>query len=85
MTEKVTDQERTLLRLLEEEPGYTVPRLAVKIGISRKTVAARLKSLKEKGVIERIGSDRKGRLIIFESDRCPLTVPAFQIRWGIAP
>ncbi len=31
-----------------------------KLLVSRKTVSQRLKELKEKGIIERIGSDRKG-------------------------
>ena len=57
---KVTDKERTLLSLLTEDPGYTMPQLSEKMGISRKTVAQRIKQLKEKGTIERIGSDRKG-------------------------
>ena len=60
VTEKVTEKERELLGLLLEDPGYTMLQLAEKMEISRKTVAARLKSLKEKGIIERVGSDRKG-------------------------
>lgn len=60
VTDLLTDNERVLLRLLSEDPGYTMPRLSEKMGISRKTVAQRMKQLKEKGFIERIGSDRKG-------------------------
>ena len=60
VTEKVTEKERELLGLLLEDPGYTMLQLAEKMKISRKTVAARLKRLKEKGIIERVGSDRKG-------------------------
>ena len=60
VTDPVTDNERDLLLLLTEDPGYTMPQLSEKMGISRKTVAQRLKQLKEKGIIERIGSDRKG-------------------------
>ncbi len=58
--DKVTDNERVLLLLLSEDPGYTIQQLSEKIGISRKTTSQRIKRLKEKGVIERIGSDRKG-------------------------
>lgn len=58
--DKVTNEERALLSLLAEDPGYTMPQLSEKMGISRKTVAQRIKQLKEKGAIERIGSDRKG-------------------------
>ncbi len=58
--DRVTDDERTLLSLLIEDPGYTVSQLSEKMGISRKTVAQKMKQLKEKDIIERIGSDRKG-------------------------
>lgn len=60
MTDKVTDKEKEVLLLLYENPSYTMLELAEKLNISRKTVAVRLKKLREKGVIERIGSDRKG-------------------------
>ena len=60
VTDKVTDKEQELLTLLTEDPGYTMPQLAERLGVSRKTVAARLKKLKDAGLIERIGSDRKG-------------------------
>ena len=60
MTDKVTDDERTLLSFLIEDPGYTVSQLSEKMEVSRKTVAQKMKKLKEKDIIERIGSDRKG-------------------------
>ena len=60
VTDRVTDDERTLLSLLIEDPGYTVSQLSEKMGINRKTVAQKMKQLKEKDIIERIGSDRKG-------------------------
>lgn len=60
VTDKVTDDERTLLLFLIEDPGYTVSQLSEKMEVSRKTVAQKMKKLKEKGIIELIGSDRKG-------------------------
>ena len=60
VTDMVTDKEQEIIFLLLEDAGYTMPQLAEKLNISRKTVAARLKVLKEKGIIERVGSDRKG-------------------------
>ena len=60
VTDRVTEKEQEILALLLENAGYTMPQLAAKLKISRKTVAMRLKSLKEKSVIERVGSDRKG-------------------------
>ena len=60
VTEKVTEKEQEVIALLLENANYTMPQLAEKLKISRKTIAVRLKSLKEKNVIERVGSDRKG-------------------------
>ena len=60
VTDKVTDKEHQVLQMLYEDPGYTMHQLAEMIGVSRKTVAGYLKNLKEKGVIERVGSDQKG-------------------------
>ena len=60
VTEKVTDQEWQILNLLYEDPGFTMPVLAGKMGVSRKTIANYIKSLRDKNLIERIGSDRKG-------------------------
>ena len=60
VTDRVTENERAVILLLEEDPGYTMQQLAERLSVSRKTVASRLKKLKEKGVIERVGSDRSG-------------------------
>ena len=60
VTDRVTDKELELLQLLSEYPNYTMLQLSEKASISRKTIALRLKHLKEQGLIERIVSDRKG-------------------------
>lgn len=65
VTEKVTEEEWQVTELLQKNSAYTTTVLAEMLGISRKTVSKRLKSLKEKGVIERVGSDRKGYWKLF--------------------
>lgn len=60
VTEKVTDMEQQILMFLMEDPAYTYMALSEKTGVSRKTVSSRIKSLKDKGVIQRGGSDTKG-------------------------
>ena len=64
VTDKVTDNldEKSLhiLALISEEPAYTGAAISEKLALSRKTVSKKLKEMKEKGIIERIGSDRKG-------------------------
>ena len=60
VTEMVTEKEYEVIELLRIDPGYTYTDMAEKLGVSRKTVSDRIKSLKEKGVIIRVGSDTKG-------------------------
>ena len=60
VTERVTKKERQLLVLLLEDPAYTYTDLAEKLGTSRKTISSRIKTLKEKGILQRVGSDTKG-------------------------
>lgn len=60
VSDKVTIREKQILVLLTEDLGNTKPVLAEKMSVSRKTVGEHLKSLKDKGIIERIGSARNG-------------------------
>ncbi len=64
MTDRVTDNldEKSIkiLALIIENPAYTSTVMSEKLSISRKTVSQKLKEMKEKGIIERVGSDRKG-------------------------
>ena len=60
LSDKLSEKEQKTLELLIEDPGYTSPQIAEKLNVSRVSVTKYLKSLKEKGLIERIGSDRKG-------------------------
>lgn len=45
---------------MKENSRYKTVGLAEILGVSRKTVSVKLKGLREKGIIERVGSDRKG-------------------------
>lgn len=60
VNDKVNNEVNDLLDYLKIHPEYTVTQFAEHFEVSRKTIAARLKKLKEKGYIERVGSSRKG-------------------------
>ena len=60
LSDKLSDKEQKTLELLLEDPGYTALQLAEKLHVSRVSVTKYLKALKQKGIIERIGSDRSG-------------------------
>jgi DNA-binding MarR family transcriptional regulator len=49
-----------VLKLILKNNGYNTSEMAVKLSVSRQTIITKLKSLQEKGLICRIGSDRKG-------------------------
>ena len=64
VTDGVTDAERRILNELMKNPGYTYMMIADNLGISKKTVAEHIKSLKEKGIINRVGNNKNGYWII---------------------
>lgn len=66
VTKRVTEKELKVYELLQEDPGYTYADMAEKLSVSRKTIAERVKILKENGIIERVGSATKGYWRILE-------------------
>jgi biotin operon repressor len=60
-TENFTENELQLLAIIAANADMTTDTMAEQLGVTRRTVATRLKSLKEKGAVLRVGSDKKGR------------------------
>jgi fido (protein-threonine AMPylation protein) len=50
----------TVFSLIQKEPNITAKKLAERLGISIATVKRKIKSLKEKGLLTRMGSDKTG-------------------------
>ncbi len=57
--------EKKVIDLLIENPGYNSEDLAGKIGVTKRTIERAFKTLKEKKMIERIGSKRDGNWIVY--------------------
>lgn len=64
VTEKFTEREMSVIRLIKNNPRITTTAMSMELGKSRKTISAIIKSLKDRNVIEREGSDRNGVWII---------------------
>jgi ATP-dependent DNA helicase RecG len=64
VTTNLTDKEKAVLELLIENPYYSFPEMATRLSISRKSVAQRIKSMKEKDVIQREGNNMSGYWLI---------------------
>lgn len=56
----MTDYEREIINLLIDNPEYSFTELSDKLEVSRKTISKRMKSLKGKQMIERVGTNKKG-------------------------
>lgn len=55
-----------LLKLIIEDPEYNYSYLSKRLGISTKTISIRFKKLQQAGIVERVGSDRKGYWKVIE-------------------
>lgn len=58
--ENLNKQQKSILDIIIKDPKVTQKQIAEQMGITVRQVARILKQLKEKNVIERIGSDRRG-------------------------
>ena len=64
----VNKTEQAVFALLSEHPEYTRDELAEKTSKTVRTIQRTVDSLREKGLIERIGSDKTGQWKIIEQE-----------------
>jgi ATP-dependent DNA helicase RecG len=49
-----------MIELIQKSPSITLAKLAVAVGISERNIKRNMKLLQEAGIVERVGSARKG-------------------------
>ncbi len=59
-TRDVTDREKTIIDLIQANPQITLAEISEKIDKSLRTVKNAMKTLQEKGIVERIGGKKNG-------------------------
>ena len=59
-TENINETQRKLVELIKSNPNITQKIMMEKTNLSRPAITLNLKQLKDKKIIERVGSDRKG-------------------------
>lgn len=61
-TQEITQEttQEKIVSLIKQQPNITQEELAIQMGMTRDGIAYHIKSLKENGIIERIGSTKKG-------------------------
>ena len=61
---KLNSTQKKILNLIKDNPTITLDSIARKFAIHKRTVERNIKTLKEKNVIDRIGSDKDGKWIV---------------------
>ena len=60
LTSNVRTTQEKIINLIEKNPVITQVEMAKTLGITRDGVSYNIKILKDKGIIERVGSTKKG-------------------------
>jgi len=58
------DTERKILKLLSADKTVTTAEIAIRLGLSRRTIATKIKKLQDIGVVSRVGPDNGGYWIV---------------------
>ena len=65
-TEMLTDNEQLVLNAIQMDATITMEKMAALLGISKATVARATRSLREKDIIDRQGSTKKGKWVVLK-------------------
>jgi len=64
VTKDVTKRQAEILSLIKKNPTINQNNMATELGVTKRTIARDINALKEKGIIDREGDDKRGRWII---------------------
>ena len=62
----INKTEKAVLGILISNPQKTADEMAVEVGVTKRTIERTLVSLKKKGLIERIGSNKKESWVVIQ-------------------
>ena len=60
------DKTKTILDAMQQDPKVSAAKIAILIGISSRSVEKRIRTMRENGIIRRIGPDKGGFWEILE-------------------
>lgn len=60
VSDRISDQIKMILELIKEKPQISRSEISHKMGLHESSVKRRLKMMVDKGIIQRIGSDKGG-------------------------
>ena len=56
----VTDRQHAIINLIKEHTNMTTTQMAERLGVTKRTILRDIESLKKKGFISRVGSEKTG-------------------------
>ena len=62
----INKTEKAVLGILISNPEKTAEEMAIEVGVTKRTIERTLVSLKKKGLIERIGSNKSGSWTVIQ-------------------
>ncbi len=62
----INKTEKAVLGILIRNPEMTAEEIALEVGVTKRTIERALVSLKKKGLIERIGSNKNGSWVVIQ-------------------
>ena len=71
VNDRVNEIEEKILKFIDNDPAITITQLSMELELSRKTIAAKLKTLKEKKMIEEGGRETSLRKTGYGGDQIP--------------
>ena len=67
VTDGVTDNQKLIIDMIRVDENISTGELASQVGLSQRKIKENIKKLKEKGIVERIGSPKGGRWQIIKN------------------
>ena len=61
---KLNKTQTRIVELLKSDPNITIEEMAKYAGVETRTIERNIKTLKEKGIIDRVGADKNGQWIV---------------------
>lgn len=61
---KLNKTQRKIIELMKNNPNITIEEMAKNAGVETRTIERNIKTLKEKGIVDRIGADKNGHWVV---------------------
>ena len=68
ITDKQTERQRILMRIIKENPQVSIPEMSRKTAVTERTIKRDLQLLQQRGLVERVGGRKEGHWEVIENN-----------------